>query len=40
MLIWHCIDHERDDENFMGVERVLWGRNSYALFPKYKWVRN
>jgi len=24
MLIWHCIDEERDDESFMRVERVSW----------------
>jgi hypothetical protein len=27
MLTWHCIDKERDDESFMGVERVSWGWN-------------
>ena len=25
MLIWHCIDEERDDESFMRVEIVSWG---------------
>ena len=34
-LTWHCIDEERDDESFIGVERVLWGRNSSARFLKY-----
>jgi hypothetical protein len=24
-LTWHCIDKERGDESFMGVERVSWG---------------
>jgi hypothetical protein len=40
MLTWHCIDEERDDESFMGVERVSWGSNSSALFLKYKCVGN
>jgi hypothetical protein len=25
MLTWHCIDEERDDKSFMGVEIVSWG---------------
>ena len=25
MLTWHCLDEEREDKSFMGVERVLWG---------------
>jgi hypothetical protein len=24
-LMWHCIDEERDDKSFMGIERVSWG---------------
>jgi hypothetical protein len=24
MLTCHCIDEEKDDESFMGVERVPW----------------
>jgi hypothetical protein len=40
MLTWHCIDEERDDRSFMGVEIVSWGWNSSALFPKYKYVGN
>ena len=39
-LTWHCIDKERDDESFMGVERVSWGWNSSALFSKYGRVGN
>ena len=39
-LTWHCIDEERDDESFIGVERISWGWNSSALFSKYGCVRN
>jgi hypothetical protein len=39
-LTCHCIDEERGDESFMGVERVSWGRNASALFPKSGCVGN
>jgi hypothetical protein len=40
MLTWPYVNEERDDKSFMGVERVSWGWNSSALFPKYKCVGN
>jgi len=32
MLMWHCINEERDDKSFTGVERVS---SPSTLFPKY-----
>jgi hypothetical protein len=40
ILMWHHINEERDDKSFMKVERVLWGWNSSALFPKSGCVGN
>jgi hypothetical protein len=40
MLMWHHINEERDDKSFMGAERISWGRNSSALFPKSECVEN
>ena len=40
MLTWYCLDEEREDKSFMGVERVSRGWNSSALFPKYRCVGN
>jgi hypothetical protein len=38
--MWHHIYEERDDKSFMGAERVSWGWNSFALFPKFRCARN